>query len=500
MDKYIELIAFYWVDWQQTAIANTRYSVVLAVVAFFIGTFILSILKAGKIKKLQQQLLQNRQLLDEAKTANDDLVNKTNDNEKEIATLQQQIEELTLDIKQQSDQASNDQQQLSDNHKSEIAAKDALILKNSQDKQLEIDQINLKFVEKNELSEQLQAELDKQKDNIAQFAEVKSQVTTLEAQLTASTTELSSIKAQLDTELRSKDDLLIKIDKQEQATKTQIDRVLDLEGLLAEFKADKIKIEQALLDSVQNKPEIKHDIVESEAPPLVESTPEKTKDTEIVINKEPLVEQNKEVTPVKSVSKNTDQQGVAKTIKGWFSSIDKALEGDDSSQNKSESTVDKKEPDQLATPDIMSEPVQEKALETPVVTQKEPLVEKEEIVESVKAEQKVVPLANKESSKKSVANKVLGWFSSMDKALEGDSNPENTEITEASITEAANNVKNVKPDLSVTTESLENKVQETKQAVDILDEDDVSFSEKMADVADKMDAMQDKFKGFFNKK
>lgn len=424
MDQIIEIMAVYWVDWQQTAIANTRYSVVLGTVAFFIGMFFLAILKSGKIKSLQQQLLQNRQLLDETKNAHDKLVKEQAVNVAKITEQEQQLEKMAADLQQEKEA-----------HKTEIANKDELFLKLSQEKNLEIEEANSKLIEKNQLSEKLQNELNEYKDNIAKFEEVRSQVTTLEKQLAESNAELNSVKSELESELKLKDTLLEKVDKQELSTKTQINRVLELEGQLLELNnTHKIETiqrqdeqvkqrEQELLDLTQKQSVVREEAVEPVISTKVEKVIEQPEQQ--AITSAPIAEANKET--VAPDEKEITKQGISAKVLGWFSSMDKALEGDDNPQVDKVCSADSlREPAEELTPVVSVEPVN-------VVKEVEPVVEVKQTITA--------------------------------------------KVKEASIV-----------------------AQPPKESVEILDEEESSFSEKLAEVADKMDSMQGKLKGFFSKK
>jgi hypothetical protein len=55
MQKFIENFAYYWVDWQQTAISNIPYSIVLALFSMFIGGYIITVLKRKRIIGLKKK-------------------------------------------------------------------------------------------------------------------------------------------------------------------------------------------------------------------------------------------------------------------------------------------------------------------------------------------------------------------------------------------------------------------------------------------------------------
>ena len=114
--------------------------------------------------------------------------------------------------------------------------------------------------------------------------------------------------------------------------------------------------------------------------------------------------------------------------------------------------------------------------EIPLVNEKKPVQENH--VESVK--QKVTSVKEPNAKKQGVVGQVLGWFSSMDKAIED-------ELIE-------------KPTRK---EEIERKleIKETSNSVTatIADDEESSFSEKLADVADTMDSFSGKFKNLYRK-
>jgi hypothetical protein len=123
---------------------------------------------------------------------------------------------------------------------------------------------------------------------------------------------------------------------------------------------------------------------------------------------------------------------------------------------------------------ISSEKSQEQ--EIPLVNEKKPVQENH--VESVK--QKVTSVKEANAKKQGVVGQVLGWFSSMDKAIEDDliEKPTRKEEIERKL-----------------------EIKETPNSVTttIADDEESSFSEKLADVADTMDSFSGKFKNFYRK-
>jgi len=446
MDKYIELIAYYGIDWQQTAIANTRYSVVLAVFAIFVGGFIIAILKRRKIVKLMRQVMQIKQQLEKAEKKHEELVIQQKDDGLQIEGLQQQLEKASSTLKQEQEQ-----------HESILASKDELFIKAASDKKLEIDEINALLNSKNQLVEQLQAELDGQKEKIAKFTEAQAKIVELEDKSEQTASELSVVKQQLDTELEHKNERDEQIDKLKQAAQTQIDRVLDLEAQLALLKnsreneekqqietleSERLQLEQVRLNEVAKaKAESEKIIQEPESEPEME-IPEVSKETnvevkthtaEVVSKKVDLVVEQKPVEsktvvekPIDSKAKpKPEKEGVIKGVLGWFSSLDDAVAAEPVADEVEKSVDDSKIED-----DIEEGQAKNGRNSNPVINKPAPV----SAAESVKIEPVIVT--------KKVTDSVL-------------------------------------------------KVQE---------EEESDFSGKLAEVADKMDSLQDKLKGYFKKK
>jgi|GEM_PF-2087933 len=454
MDKYIELLAFYWVDWEQTAILNTRYSVVLAVLAFFIGVFIIAILKSGKISKLQKSLLQEKQLVEQAKVKHDELDGQL----KESVVL-------STDLQQQLEQSANTLKQEKEDHQAQIADKDALFLKSSQEKQVEIDNINTVLTEKNNLSEKLQTELNEQQAVVAKAVEAQEKIVELDKLLVDATAEKNDAKQQLQSQLAISSERLAQIERQEESTKTQINRVLELESQLIAIKgfhdtekaqrlvAEAKQKEQAVLNQQQQKVEIKEDIA-----PVIEkpAAPQSIKEQPVVAKSTPAP------VPAAPVAKKPEPAVVQK----------------------------------------QAEPPKPKPQSKPA-----PVVEKKA----------AAPKTKKEKEKSGITSKVMGWFSSMDDAFDGESVKEEPEIIETKVEkieqpEVVPVAAPVQVKTEVVAEPVVTKVDEVKvekvsaikakpePKIETMDEEEASFSEKLAEMADKMDSYQGKFKGFFNKK
>ncbi len=452
MDKYIELMAFYWVDWQQTAIANTRYSVVLAVLAFFIGVIVIAIIKSFKISKLSKRLIESHQHLEQAQTKLEKLENE----QKESAAL-------ITDQQQQLDQTTDTLQQEKESFKKQLEDKEALITSLTKEKQAEIDAINTTLSEKNKLLEQLQHKLDKQRDIVAKATTAQEQIAELEKRLASTTAEFNLAKQQLEAQTNLSNEQVAQLVKQEQSTKIQINRVLELESQLATLndthaveKAQRLVIDKEqeqkdLLSQEANKPEVKQEL-----PEIIPSGSPKN---------EALIEDKISTAP-----------------------------------SKEQVTVEK----------VSSVP--HKVEQETVVAQKQPKQAKQ-----VKPEKsKQVASSTPKKSKSGFVSKTMGWFSSMDNALEGGEvqkkpkavtkKPEKDEAAKTVTLEPViqknkqeETQTTVKKAADISTPKVATAKQKAVKKNVIEDEEEASFSEKLADVADKMDSWQGKFKGFFNK-
>ncbi|MFK5947451.1 MAG: hypothetical protein QM500_01615 [Methylococcales bacterium] len=452
MDKYIELMAFYWVDWQQTALANTRYSVVLAVLAFFIGVIVIAIIKSFKISKLSKRLIESHQQLEQAQTKLEKLENE----QKESAAL-------ITDQQQQLDQTENTLQQEREDFKKQLEDKEALIISLTKEKQAEIDAINTTLSEKNKLLEQLQHSLEEQRDVVAKATTAQEQIAELEKRLASSTAELNLAKQQLEAQTKISNEQVTQLVKQEQSTKIQINRVLELESQLATLNdthavekaqhlvIDKEQEQKDLLSQEANKPEVKQEV-----PEIITSVSPK---------KEALIEDKISTTP-----------------------------------SKEQITVEK----------VSSVP--HKVEEETVVAQKQPKPAKQPKPEKSKQ----VASSTPKKSKSGFVSKAMGWFSSMDNALDG-GDAQNSPQVATNKSEEEKPAKAITPDpviqntkqegvstmvekpSEISVPKVEAAKQKTVKKNEIMDEEESSFSEKLADVADKMDSFQSKFKGFFNK-
>ena len=490
MDQIIELMAFYWADWQQTAIANTRYSAVLAALAFLIGGLIVAILKRGKIVRLMRLVMQGEQRLEKSEKRHGELLTKQKNDEVQLAGFQQQLEQATVNLQQEKNE-----------HQSDISKKEELFIIAANEKQQEVDAINTMLDEKTLLVDRLQDDLNERESKIAQYSEAQAKISGMEKEINQSATELNTVKQLLETELNSKKEQI------EQSAKINADRVLELESQLKEItvaaEVEKIQ-QQTLIQHNKNsqilreklKPEVKAEPIARVENPVQQQKQQPTP----VLSAEKIQVQIKHAEPlVQTVQKTvsakesgSDKQGVVGQVVGWFSSMDKALESDKVTENNSEliEKTEKKlqnEKNQILQQKQKLEPKTEPIVNIEKTVQpqdSQPAIPTEKSRVQVRhkepLEQKAVLAKEAKTEKKGAVGQVLGWFSSMDKVLESN------EVIESEVEK-------------VKAERKPAIKQSPISVVAISDDEGSSFSEKLAEVADTMDSFQDKFKKLFKK-
>jgi len=221
MDKYIEMFAPLLMDWQQTAIDNTRYSVVLAALAFIIGWQLVVLFKNKRIAGLNRQLMKEKQNLGEAEQKHQELLVK----HKELVVKQENDAESITDLQQQLEQLSKNFQESKDQH-AEFLQKHELLSKTLDEKQSAMDALKLDLDDKSHVVEQIQGKLAEQKNLLAEYALDKAKIEELKKEAS----EASSVKQLLLQRENENSEQIKKIEKLEQSAKNSIDRVLVLES------------------------------------------------------------------------------------------------------------------------------------------------------------------------------------------------------------------------------------------------------------------------------
>lgn len=434
MDKFVEIMNPYWISWQQIALENIQFSIVLAIFAMLFGFIIMAILKSVKIAGLKKQLKQQKTLLEQAESKQEEFLAQQKTDSEQIAGFQQQAEQLSADLE--------NEKQL---HQSDITKKDDLFITSANEKKLEIDTLNSAIAEKTQHTEQLQNQLKQQSADISQFSALQEKFVEKETQAGQSANELASLHQQLETALKSTNQLIEQLDVKDQLIKSQSDKVSELELQLKERRntLEMEKIDQQLANHGSNT------IQPKQPAQFIEPTIEPV--TEAIIESKPEPE---------AVAAVKEKAPIIEEI------IEKPL------------------------PKV--EPIPEPTIETV----RRPRVEEP---------------ATEQTDKQGVVNGVLGWFSSIDNALENNKVTgklfKSDVVVPAEPAEIAPSIDQVeiKPEpVEVAVEKIEQAPLPVKEkpvpVVKTADVHETSFSEKLADVADTMDSLQGKFKGFFSKK
>ena len=226
MDKYIEMFAPLLKDWQQTAIDNTTYSVAIAALAFIIGWQLVVLFKRKGIANLNDQLMKEKQNLEQAEHKHEELLVKQKSDEESIAGLQQQFDQVSTKLQESEEQHA------------EFLQKHEQLTKTLDEKQSAMDALKLDLDDKTHVVEQIQGKLAEQKNLLAEYALDKAKIEEMKKEAS----EASSVKQQLLQQENENKEQIKKIEKLEQSAKNSIDRVLVLESRLEkQSHADKPK-------------------------------------------------------------------------------------------------------------------------------------------------------------------------------------------------------------------------------------------------------------------
>ena len=530
MDLIIKLINIYSSHWLQTAIANPLYSAVLAALAFLVGGIFVNILKRGKIVKLTRQLAQEKQQLEKTESTRKELLTKQKNDEVQITHFQQQLEQTTKNLQQERNE-----------YQSRRSEQDVIFLDATNEKQQKIVALNAMLDEKQLLTDRLEKDLNEQGKIIVQHEESQAKIVEMENLITQSSSELDTVKKQLKIELDTKNEQI------EQAAKIHRDRVSELELQLKNPNdTNKEGINQ---QQVINQKSEKNQILEDKQTSDIKVDPsvniEKTiqqPDSQAAIpsEKNHVQEKTIETTEQKVAlveETNIEKQGVAGQVLDWFSSKDKTLENNEGINANSESAqkieteikpIIKESPISSKTPiDVSDEKSQlENTNDTNIeqITPRELVDQQSEENKTEKkqpSDVKVEPLINLKKNSQTpdsltdipdkesqiqdkndepleqkaalnegsniknlgIVGQVLGWFSSMDKSLDINEEIEDTLESAKKI-----DIKK-KPSIKEISDSVATP----------LDDEDSSFSEKLAEIADSMDSFPDRVKKLYHK-
>lgn len=241
MQKFIETIAFYWIDWQQTAIYNLPYTLVLATISMFIGGYTISILKRKRIIRLKKRVKQLKHLQSKAEKKYKDLLKEQIIDAERVASLQLRI-----------DMASSNLLEEKVKLESIVFENEKLFLKETNKKQLEIDTLNSEIIKKNQLIEQLQDKSYENNNDL--YSKARGTIRELEKEASQSASELNTLKQQLDKMsggYEIKEIQAVENKENENDSKLELDKTILQQNLQLEIFNKKLLL---LIDSTQNQP------------------------------------------------------------------------------------------------------------------------------------------------------------------------------------------------------------------------------------------------------
>ncbi len=333
MDQIIELLAHYWVDWQHTAIANTRYSVVLAASAFLMGGLIMAILKRGKIVRLMRQVMSGKQQLEKSEKTHEELISKQQFDEEQITGFQKRLEDASTDVQLEKEA-----------HHENILKKDALLAKTVDEKQQEIDAISTMLDEKNLLADRLQNDLNEQKSKITQLEAAQVNSVEIENQVNQATTALESEKQQLEDELSKKNEQVkpsyqsfVAQPSENRPQVEEVESVSHVENIQQPTINQPVEKIEVALEPLVSEVKIVPETAKIEA-----TIEQQAHQAEVLVEKvqnqvqqsmEPTLEQMAAMATAKAPKPDVKKKGVVSKVMGWFTSIDNALEDDDVVEN-----------------------------------------------------------------------------------------------------------------------------------------------------------------------
>ncbi len=202
MDQYIELIVYYLSDWKSTAISNTLYSVVLAALAFFLGGLLINLLKRLSIKGLNQQLEEKNQALEQANNKQQELFNKQKEDEEQMLSLTQETKQLS----------------------NKLQANEQLLNKTVDEKKIAEEGFETSLNDKTKYSEQLEVELQDQKNKLSEYVVVQTKLQEMERQASEAINETDQVKQQimqLQNDLNNKDKQIEQLENSNQPAESE---------------------------------------------------------------------------------------------------------------------------------------------------------------------------------------------------------------------------------------------------------------------------------------
>ncbi len=505
MDKYIEILTVYWLSWQQTALENIQFSAVLGGLAFLLGICLSSISKGRKIAQLNRRFLQEHKQAKEVENKYVELLNQQNVNEDKITDILQRVE-----------QAAINQEKQREAYQAELSNKESVLQQSIAESNEEIEKIKAALHTKIQLAEQLQNDLDGQKQKFAQYTELQNELFEIKEKQHQAEASLTAVQQQLDDELRQKDTLAQELESQRQLADSNHEKAAQLELELEKVRHS----HQAELAQVpQQEKQVEAPQVEPVQPPIESSSaPIIEPEQEPVID---AMEQGQDSLPPEQ--KITGKKRVKGKVSGWFSSR----------KGKAKTTVEQEASDQEETipadqqntsqsavaenaaavsavkqaPDSV-EPIADTKDETQQPSQAQSVKKTESI--SAPVEENLKPdntTVSEQPAGKKGGKGMVNWFNKLDdklwikKDFKQDASVADEPQAEVSLetAQAVTEVEPVKTEAPIVAEKPQPKKEPETKAYDF-NEPESGFSEKLVDFADKMDSYNGKLKGLFGSK
>lgn len=311
MDKFIEILAYLFLDWQQIVNENLSNSLFLGALAFFVGMLLTVVLVKSVVSGLKQQLIKEKKNLELAENKRAELVKIQIHDAEQMAEQQQKHNKTVIKLQVAEAECSNLNIKQQEFSKSLLA------------KTAEYDDLGLALDEKSQLLVKLQSEFDEQKNKLSQSVVDKLKLDELEKNAEKTDQQASQVKQQilqLEGELKDKNQLIEGLDSSDQAAKINKDKVTALQAQISQLKNDNTN------QSKQDK-----DVSKTDYALELENTVKQHDQQLIEFNKklQLLITSTIPGQQISSlISENKEDDGFVGKVLNMFASIDKATTGE----------------------------------------------------------------------------------------------------------------------------------------------------------------------------
>ncbi len=483
MDQLFDVIALIALEWRDVALGHKEYSLSLFALAFLIGGLFFSLIKAVKISALNQQIKNKEQALQEAEVKQQQLLTQTNEQKTQIQSIQQDLE-----------QKQNELETAHQSHSNVLANKEQTYHQSIQAKQKEIDDLNTVLNNKTEFTDQLQQKLDRQTSDLAGL---KKQIDAFNAKEEQLLTAHVDLRRQLET--LQNDNILLQSRYQEQI---QLAEMHQSKQNQLQQQLDDLK-KTAITNQTIQAPEVSA-IDPQEEPVSIAIEPEE-------INLELSIEPSDSDSTTEIQIESPDFEPTETKADSYEESlqtieIDENLTTDEQPIPEVSSDLNDLSIHQIDDEkNTLNEPDPVDTIKTAPITVSEEIPENTPDVPPVT---ETTPQKPQASTTKNKLGGVMSWFSSLDNKLgqaglaeyDRQATPSEDEPPEPAITQSpeTNTIPTPEPEIRQETIPDPSLAEPEKQIAPYAS--DISFSERLADMADTMDAMQGKIKGLFKRK